>query len=322
MSDKKEAGRSLRSELPSYPKISLLIVAFSFLAFSVYWAAYSVFWVYNITLNIASWLQALSIISPLQQIIIIIQEYAASTGYFLAFVGAIIAVRCTILYIKNDKKYLDEFSKALFLVALFALLLIPSSVHHLLGVALSWIYVNVYVGLSFLLQALFIAPSFLMLGHNLREPQNRASILKWVTIAAPLAVWGFWVKYLFLWLDTLSPLGPKQATLVTVVGAANSCLTLLIAAMITFAACLILYRKRKVDTKLVGVTLILIGSYFIIYYLVSIWVNVYSSFLYLTDFWMTALPILGIAALRTKPFNVTMPYSTKSSRKHERKIKP
>jgi hypothetical protein len=309
-------------ELPSHLKISLLIVAFSFLAFSVYWMAYSVFWIYNITVNITSSLQALSIINPVQQIIIIIQEYAASTGYFLAFIGAIIAVRCTILYIKNEKKYLDELGKVLYLEALFVLLLIPSSVHHLLGVALSWTYVDIHVGLSFLLQALFIAPPFLMLGHNLRKSQNRASTLKWVTIATPFAVWGFWVKYLFLWSDTLSPLGPKQLTLVTVVGAANSCLTLLVAGIITFAACLILYRKRKVDTRLVGVTLILIGSHFIIYYLVSIWVNVYSSFLYLTDFWMTALPILGITALRTKPFNITMPHSTQSSRKQQRKIKP
>ncbi len=308
-------------ELSSHLKISLLIVTLSFLAFSVYWLVYSVFWVYNITVNITSGLQALSISNPIQQIIIIIQEYAASTGYFLAFIGAIIAVRCTIWYIKNDKKYLDELGKALFLEALFVLLLIPSSIHHLLGFALSWTFVDVQVGLSFLLQALFIAPSFLMLSHNLRKPHNRASILKWVTIAAPLAVWGFWIKYLFLWSDTLSPLGPKQATLAAVVGAANSCLTLLIAGMITFAACLILYRKRKVDTRLIGVTLILIGSYFIIYYLISIWVNVYSSFLYLTDFWMTALPILGIATLRAKPFNVTTSQSIQSFRKQQRKIK-
>jgi hypothetical protein len=48
----------------------------------------------------------------------------------------------------------------------------------------------------------------------------------------------------------------------------------------------------------------LLGSYFFIYDLVSIWVHVYSSFLYLTDFWMTVLPILGIAVLKLKPFNV------------------
>ena len=290
-------------ELPSYLKISLLIVAFSFLAYSIYWAAYSVFWIYNLTFNIATFLQEMNI-STLQYGAIIFQEYGASIGYFLALIAAVLAVQCTIMFIKNDKKHLDTFGKALFFEAVFFLLLIPSSIHHLLGVALSWNNVDVYVGLSFLLQTLLIAPPLLMLSHKLRKQQNHASIQKWLTIAAPATVWGYWVKYLFLWLDTFSPLGPEQASLASVTGAANSCLTLLIAGIITSATCLVLHRKRKVNTKLAGAALILLGSYFIIYDLVAIWVHVYSSFLYLTDFWMTVLPILGIAVLKLKPFSV------------------
>lgn len=304
MPNKKEDKRNLSLELPSYLKISLLIVAFSFLAYSVYWTAYSVFWVYNFTVNITSSMQVLNIISPMQRTVIIIQEYAASAGYFLAFIGAILAVQSTILFIKNDKKYLDKLGRALLFEALLFLLLIPSSVHHLLGVAFSWTFVDFYVGLSFLLQALLIALPVLTLSHKLRKTENRASILKWVAIAPPLAVFGFWVKYLFLWLDTLYPLDVNRASLASIVGAANSCLTLLIAGVITSAACLVLYRKRKVDTKLVGTALFLLGSHFIIYNLVSIWVPVYSSYLYLTDFWMAVLPILGIAVLKLKPFNV------------------
>jgi hypothetical protein len=290
-------------ELPSYLKISLLIVAFSFLAYSIYWAAYSVFWIYNLTFNIATFLQEMNI-STLQYGAVIFQEYSASIGYFLALIAAVLAVQCTVMFIKNDKKYLGILGKALFFEALFFLLLIPSSIHHLSGVALSWSNVDVYVGLSFLLQTLLIAPPLLMLSRNLRKQQNHASIMKWVTIATPAVVWGFWVKYLFLWLDTFSPLGPKEVSLASVVGAANSCLTLLIAGIITSATCLVFYRKRKVNTKLAGAALILLGSYFFIYDLVSIWVHVYSSFLYLTDFWMTVLPILGIAVLKLKPFNV------------------
>ena len=193
--------------------------------------------------------------------------------------------------------------------------------HHLLGVALSWTYVDVYVGLSFLLQALLIAPPFLMLSYRLRKPQNHVLTLKWVAIAVLLAVWGFWVKYLFLWLDTLSPLDANQTSLASIVGGFNSWFTLLIAGIISSAACLVLYRKRKVDTRLFGVALILLGSYFIIYDLVSIWVNVYMDFLYVTDFWMTALPILGIAALKTKPFKVAQPHSTQPSKQQQRKTK-
>jgi hypothetical protein len=304
--DKKEGWKTLNlTELANYLKISLLIVASSFLAYSVYWAAYSVSWIYNLTFNITPLLGAMNI-DALQYGVLLFQEYGASAGYFLALIGAVLAVQCTIMFIKNDKKGLDSLGKALFFEALFFLLLIPSSIHHLLGVALSWTYVDIYVGLSFLLQALLIAPPFLMLSYRLGKPQNHASILKWVAIGAPLVVWGFWVKYLFLWLDTFSPLGPKQASLASIVGAANSCLTLLIAGIITSAACLVLYRKRKVDTRLTGIAVILLGSYFIVYDLVSIWVHVYSSFLYLTDFWITVLPILGIAVLKLKPFNVNI----------------
>jgi hypothetical protein len=301
--NKKEDVRTMNLELPSYLKISLLVVAFSFLAYSVYWAAYTVFWLYNLTVNITTVLQQMNI-GTLQYGAIIFQEYSASIGYFLALIGAVLAVQSTVMFIKKDKRYPDRLGKALFFEAVFFLLLIPSSVHHLLGVALSWNNVDVYVGLSFMLQALLIAPPFLILSRKLRKSQSQESILKWIAIAAPATVWGFWVKYLFLWLDTFSPLGPKQTTLATVAGAANSCLTLLVAAIITSASCLLLYQKRRVYTRLVGAALILLGSYFIIYDLVSIWVHVYSSFLYLTDFWMTALPILGAAVLKLKPFNV------------------
>jgi hypothetical protein len=246
----------------------------------------------------------LNISSSLQQSIIIIQEYAASAGYFLALIGAIFAVQCAVLFIKNKEKYHDSLGKAIFFNALFFLMLVPSSIHHLLGSFLSWTNVNFYVGLSFLLQALLIVPASVALSYKLRKSKKQVSILKWITISAPSVVFGFWVKYLFLWLATLSPLGPQQADLASSIGAVNSCVTLLIAGIFASWACLVLYRKRRVDTRLVGIALILFGVHFVIYDLVSIWVPIYNSFLYLTDFWMIVLPILGIAVLKMKPFNV------------------
>ena len=70
-------------------------------------------------------------ISTLQYGAIIFQEYGASIGYFLALIAAVLAVQCTIMFIKNDKKHLDTFGKALFFEAVFFLLLIPSSIHHI-----------------------------------------------------------------------------------------------------------------------------------------------------------------------------------------------
>ena len=285
-------------------KISLFIVASSFLVYCIYWTVYSVFWVYNLTINIIAMMQVLNIISPLQQNLIIVQEYAASAGYFLAFIGAIFAVQCAVLLIKKYEEYLDKLGKTLLFEASFFLLLIPSSMHHLLGFVLSWNYVDIYVGFSFLLQALLIALPFLMLWRNLGKLQNQASILKWMAIGAPLVGLGFWFKYLFLWLDTLSPLNTNPANFSSIVGAVNSFVTLLLAFIITSLSCTVLYRKRIVNTRLVGIGLILFGSHFIIYDLVSIWVPVYSSYLYLTDFWMVVLPILGIAVLKIKSFSI------------------
>lgn len=298
-----KSNSNTKLNLPNYLKISILITAFSFLAYSLYWTAYSVFWIYNITTNITTMFSVLNISSNLQQILIIIQEYAASAGYFLALIGAIFAVQCAILFIKNKEKYLNRLAKTLFFEAFFFLMLVPSSIQHLLGFVLSWTFVDVYVGVSFLLQALLIVPTFIILGHNLGKSQNKTSILKWITISAPLAVFGFWVKYLFFWLATLSPLGPKQADLASIIGGVNSFVTLLIAGILTSLACLVLYRKKSVNTRLVGIVLILFGSHFIIYDLVSICVPIYSSFLYLTDFWMIVLPILGIALLKVESFN-------------------
>lgn len=298
-----KSNSDIKLNFPNCLKISLVIITSSFLAYCLYWTAYSVFWIYNVTINITTWLRILNISNNLQQNIIIIQEYAASVGFFLALIGAIFAVQCAVLFIKNNEKYLDRLGKTLLFNALFILMLIPSSIQHLLGFVLSWSYVDIYVGLSFLLQALLIAPTSIVLSHNLRKPQNQTLILKWITISGPSVVLGFWIKYLFLWLDTLSPLGPKQASIASIIGAVNSSITLLIAGIITILACLVLYRKRRVNTSLVGIALIIFGSHFIIYDLVAIWVPIYRSFLYLTDFWMIALPILGTAVLKMKSFN-------------------
>ena len=132
-----KSNSDIKRNLPNYLKISLLIIASSFLAYSLYWTAYSVFWIYNITINITTLFRMLNISSNLQQNIIIIQEYAASAGYFLALIGAIFAVQCTVMFIKNHEKFLDRLGKTLLFEAFFFIMLIPSSIQHLLGFVLS-----------------------------------------------------------------------------------------------------------------------------------------------------------------------------------------
>jgi hypothetical protein len=43
--------------------------------------------------------------------------------------------------------------------------------------------------------------------------------------------------------------------------------------------------------------IILVGVYFVIYDLVSVWDPIYRAYLPLTDFWMITLLVLGVAVL-------------------------
>jgi hypothetical protein len=139
-----------------------------------------------------------------------------------------------------------------------------------------------------------------VLGLKLKNKQSHATIKKWICIAAPLFVFGFWFKYLFLWIDTLAPMGPQQATIASTVGAVNSWITLLFAGVLTAFACLGYYKTKKINKYLMGTALIVFGDYFIIYDLISIWVSVYAWFFYVTDIWMITFSILGIALLKLK----------------------
>ena len=137
--------------------------------------------------------------------------------------------------------------------------------------------------------------SYYSFGWNLSIPIGDFN--KWVGIAAPAFVFALYFKYLFLWTDTLWPMGPKTASVVTLAGAANSLLTLLVAGTITAIACYALSEGKKIGKPLVGAALILVGVFFTLYSLAALSVMVYASFWYLTDFWMLTLPILGIGVL-------------------------
>jgi hypothetical protein len=183
------------------------------------------------------------------------------------------------------------------------LLLLPSSLHHLLGVAFGWFMVDVFVGLSYLVQALLMVPPLLVLSQKMRIRQNTTPIKKWAVIMAPFFVFALYFKYLFLWVDTLKPLGPSEATAATVLGAANCLVTLLIAGVITAIACYAFDRGKTVWKLLAGVALIVVGAFFIVFTIIAAIVPVYASFWYLTDFWMLSLPILGTILLSQRKPN-------------------
>ena len=98
-----------------------------------------------------------------------------------------------------------------------------------------------------------------------------------------------------------------EANPLSTVGTVNSLFTLLIAASVITIGCLKLNKNRTNGVKLLAVGLILVGAFFIIFSLVALFVPIYASFWYLTDFWMLTLPVLGGALLinQTKTVNHT-----------------
>jgi hypothetical protein len=287
------------AKLPLAVKAAVLIVAAAFLGYCIYWLFQGFIWGYTVTFMLLH----VSQIGPLHSAgsgelaALFVQEYCSVANSFVLFFCGVLAFQSAIYYMKGNQKYLRVLRRALVLLAVFSLLLVPASVHHLLGVASGWFMVDIGVGLSYLIQALLIAPTLLMLTQKMRSPQNPEAIKKWAFIAAPAYVFALYFKYLLLWWDTLMPMGPKEATLATTLGSVNSVLTLLIGGIVVTVACYSLNHEKKYSVRLAGTGLIVVGCFYLVDSLVALFVPVYASFWYLTDFWMLSLPVLGAAIM-------------------------
>jgi hypothetical protein len=280
-------------------KKALFVIAVSFLLYTIYQAVASTLFVARFPLIVSQLPNFITSTYPtLQLALFLVQELSGAVGSYLRLIGAIFALNCVVLFYKNDERYLRKLGFVLLFESLYFLLLFPAAVNHLVGSVISVsAFLNFYAGVSCLLQAVLIFPALFMLGLKLKKPQSLSSILRWAGIAAPLYVFGFWVRHGLLWVYAPSPSATPQAGLAGAVGFVNSWLTLLVAAIVTTVASITFLQRKRLDTRLVGVAIFLVGIYFVIYDLVSAAVPVYLSFLPLTDFWMITLPILGIAVL-------------------------
>ena len=278
---------------------ALFVVAVSYLLYNIYQAVVTTIFVSHFAQIVTQLPNFIQSSHPALQIpLFLLQEIAGSIGIYLRLAGGIFAVYSAVLFIKKDQRYLDKFGKVLLFESLYFALLIPSGINHVVGSTItSSAFVNIYTGASFLLQAALIFPPLFILSRKLKQPQNIPAILKWAGIAAPLYVFGLWVKHGLMWVYALSPLGTGQSGLVDAVGSTDSLLTLLVAAIVATAALLAFRQKKKLNTRLAGTAIILVGAYFVIYAVVSVWVPIYLAFLPLTEVWMITLPILGTAIL-------------------------
>ena len=237
----------------------------------------------------------------LQLGLFLFQELSMFFGSYLRLIGAAFALNCILLFYRKDPTFLVKLRFAFLFESFYFLLLIPTAMNHLVGSVISTsAFLNIYTGLSALLQVMLIFPPLFMLSRKLKHIQNTALIMKWTSIAVPLYVLGFWVKAGFMWVYAISPVENSWGSLVEVVGSVNSWLTLLIGSVICGFVFLSFRQKKNINNiniKLVGAAAILTGGYFLIYDLVSVWDPIYRAFLSLTDFCLISLLVLGVAVL-------------------------
>jgi hypothetical protein len=281
----------------AFTKKTLIVVASSFLLYAMYQAITATFFMLRFPTAIEFLPNFFDSSQPqLQLALFLVQELANSVGSYLSLTAALLALNSAILYLKNNPKYLQRLRLVLLFESLNFLFLLPVAANHLIGSAISTsIFLSFYTGVSALLQALLIFPPLFLLSRKLKNPSDSSSILKWVVIAAPLYAFGFLVRQGLLWVYALSSLAPPQMGFFEAIGFVNSWLTLFVAAVVTTVACLDLWRRGKPNLRLLAAAISLVGVYFVVYDLVSVWVDVYRDFLPLTDFWMLTLPILGVA---------------------------
>ena len=289
-------------------KKALLFVSIIFLLYTIYHTIVTTIFLTNFIPRIGQLPESIQIpenfvSSTFPWTLILIQEFTSSIGIYLRFFGGVFALSSTYLFNKNDSRYLDRFSKMLFFESLYFVLFIPSGLNHVILSFSEFTFVgfNLYTGASFLLQGLILFPTLFFLSRNLKK--NKVAVnLRLIGIAVVSYVFVMWIKHAFFWFFALSPLGGQSGSLLETIGTVNSLLTLMIAALVSLFGNMPLIRKTKKSKMcLIGTSLILIGSHFAIYLIISVWVPIYSSFLGLTEFWMVSLLIPGfVLVLKTR----------------------
>jgi hypothetical protein len=183
-------------------KKALLVVALSFLLYNIYAVITATIFISHFPSIVTQLPHFIESSQPnLQLGLFLFQELSFFVGSYLRLIGAIFAMTCALLFSKNDPRYIGKLRLVLLFESLYFLTLFPAALNHLVGSVISpSAFLNFYTGVSSLLQMVLIFPSLFILSCKLNCSQDLHSILKWSGIAAPLYVFGFWVKQRLMWL--------------------------------------------------------------------------------------------------------------------------
>lgn len=222
-------------------------------------------------------------------------ELVGEAGLAVRFVGACFALVFAWVFARRDKVVFSPLRKAVLFEGAYYLFNIPFIVSLLVRPNTS--IVNLEAGLSYALQIVLVSPSFFVLYSEMRKPDsNVAQLYRWSAIAVIGSTLALWVKHFLMNLYAL-PISLNDPILLA--GFLNSTLTMLLASVLLTVAFLSVIGKRKSSFSygVVGAGFLLVGVYFVIYVVISLLNQGYSSFLGLTELWAIAFVIPGVGFL-------------------------
>ncbi len=223
-------------------------------------------------------------------------ELVGEVGLIVRFAGACFFLFFTLVFFRKKELSLVNLRKGVFLEAVQYLFFVPFILYLFTNPNGSMVAYE--AATSYTLQILLITPVLLTLYKRLKNPTvNRVEIVRWLAIGITSFVFALWVKHFIFNLYAL-PIDFNDPILV--LGLLNSSLTLLLAAAGLLVTFLPAIRGKSVvfNSKTMGISLILIGVYFIVYVGISLLSPPYLSYLTLTELWAVTMPIIGLSFLR------------------------
>ncbi len=278
---------------------STLLVVVSFFAFQLFLFLKSFPAEYNLYFRYVARLQTSD---PFWTSFWFSSELIGEVGLILRFAGACFALVFVSFLARKGEAIFSNLSRAIVLEGNYYLFNLPFIVS--LFARPNTSIINIEAGLSYALQILFVAPAFLVLYFTIRNRNSaRLDLYKWGAVALIGFTFGLWVKHFLL---NLYALPIDFAHPVLLIGLINSAFTMLFAGLILAIALLPIIRKESLEfsSRLVGIGLLLVGTYVLIYLLISLVNQIYLNFLTLTDVWAIAYLVAGIRLIRKRTITI------------------
>jgi hypothetical protein len=229
-------------------------------------------------------------------------EFIGEIGLIIRFVGACFFVAFVWMLFRKKTFFSSLLGKAVLFEGAYYLFILPFVIFLCTmpyGSTMAQI-VGQEAALSYVIQTILVSPVFFVLYKKLKHPNlDIAKLFKWGAIGIVNFTFALWVKHLLL---NIYALPINVADPVLLLGFLNSALTLLTAALVLMVTFLPVIREKKIafSSRGIGVSLVLIGVYFIVYVLVATLNQRYLSFLELTELWTITMPIVGLSLLHNE----------------------